>query len=264
MNFHKSRVVILCVLLYLFLSPIFHVAGIIGKDQRNEKEFPVIVIKKLKIIGGSGPIRSDSDIREEILYPKTAKLTWKDDFIRIEFELESNTASKNSQFAYKILGYQEDWIHIGNKKYIMLENLKAGNYEIQITGSNIEGVWSEVPASLKLELVPAFWKTSLFKGIIILVFVTIFSCAYCFFKKKYKTLAVGNINYSQIVGKYNLTKREIEILQLLLNGLGIADISQKLYISQSTVQKHIYSVYKKFNIKNRIQLFNVARRFSQK
>lgn len=252
----------MCLLLYLFLSPLFHVDGIMCQESVQEK-FPVIVIKKLKIFGGSGPIRSDSDIRKELLYPQTAKLTWKDDFIRIEFELEADTAPENCQFAYKILGFHEDWIQIGSKKYILLENLKAGHYEIQIIGSNSEGVWSEVPASLKLELVPAFWKTRLFQGIFICVFVALFLGAYSLFKRKYKNSVGKNIDYSRIVSKHDLTKRELEILQLLLNGLRIGDISQKLYISPSTVQKHIYSIYKKLKIKNRIQLFNVVRRFSE-
>ena len=51
-----------------------------------------------------------------------------------------------------------------------------------------------------------------------------------------------------------LTKREQEIVHLLCNGLTPAAISQKLYLSTSTVYKHISNTYAKLHISNRQEL----------
>lgn len=50
-----------------------------------------------------------------------------------------------------------------------------------------------------------------------------------------------------------LSKRELEILALLANGLTNREISRKLFISVATVKIHLVHIYGKLNVKNRIQ-----------
>lgn len=60
---------------------------------------------------------------------------------------------------------------------------------------------------------------------------------------------------SELAQKYMLTKREIEILELLLNGDTYQGISDKLIISVNTVKKHCSNIYQKCGVKNRNQIF---------
>lgn len=55
--------------------------------------------------------------------------------------------------------------------------------------------------------------------------------------------------------KLTLTKREKEVLNLIFNGLSNRKIAEMLFISRYTVTSHIHNIYKKFEIKNRIELF---------
>ncbi len=50
-----------------------------------------------------------------------------------------------------------------------------------------------------------------------------------------------------------LTDREKEIAKLLLEGLSYNEISKKLNITVRTVKAHAQSIYKKKNVKNRLQ-----------
>jgi DNA-binding CsgD family transcriptional regulator len=56
--------------------------------------------------------------------------------------------------------------------------------------------------------------------------------------------------------QYQLTNREKEIINLLIQGFQNKEISQKLFISESTVKTHIQNIYKKLGIQNRVQLVN--------
>lgn len=52
----------------------------------------------------------------------------------------------------------------------------------------------------------------------------------------------------------NLTAREIEIANLLCQGVSPANISKSLYISKSTTYKHIANIYDKMHVSNRQEL----------
>lgn len=53
-----------------------------------------------------------------------------------------------------------------------------------------------------------------------------------------------------------LTKREIEILEYLSKGNRNQDIADQLFISRSTVKKHIENIYLKLQLKSRVELVN--------
>lgn len=53
-----------------------------------------------------------------------------------------------------------------------------------------------------------------------------------------------------------LTKRELEILEMLSSGLVYKEIADKLNISSETVRKHVYNVYHKLHVSNRVEAVN--------
>jgi len=53
--------------------------------------------------------------------------------------------------------------------------------------------------------------------------------------------------------KHNLTNREVEILTLVTIGSKNDDIADKLCISPHTVKTHLYNVFKKINVADRLQ-----------
>lgn len=54
-----------------------------------------------------------------------------------------------------------------------------------------------------------------------------------------------------------ISQREKDVIDLVLAGLSNQEISEKLNISILTVKDHIYNIYKKTNVKNRVQLTNL-------
>jgi DNA-binding NarL/FixJ family response regulator len=53
-----------------------------------------------------------------------------------------------------------------------------------------------------------------------------------------------------------LSNREKEILEHLSRGLMYKEIAGVLFISQETVRKHVYHVYEKLHVSNRIEAVN--------
>lgn len=64
------------------------------------------------------------------------------------------------------------------------------------------------------------------------------------------------INASQGKPISILSNRENEILQLLAKGLLYKEIAGHLFISQETVRKHVYHIYEKLHVNNRVEAIN--------
>jgi DNA-binding NarL/FixJ family response regulator len=61
----------------------------------------------------------------------------------------------------------------------------------------------------------------------------------------------SEVKYKKPENIYQLSRREIEILQAMASGLSNFEISTKLFISQKTVKAHIYHIFKKMGVKSR-------------
>lgn len=57
---------------------------------------------------------------------------------------------------------------------------------------------------------------------------------------------------------FNLSKREVEVLELLKEGFDYNQIADKLFISPFTVRKHIENIYKKLQVNNKMQAVQKA------
>ncbi len=66
----------------------------------------------------------------------------------------------------------------------------------------------------------------------------------------------------RFVKKYNLTKRELEILRLITCAMSNKQIAQKLYISDQTVSVHRKNIMRKLGVSNTAGLIRVAYDFS--
>lgn len=53
-----------------------------------------------------------------------------------------------------------------------------------------------------------------------------------------------------------LTKKENEILKLLSQGYGNKEIGEQLFVSVNTVRTHVYRIYEKLHVNNRVEAVN--------
>ncbi|MEM8906924.1 MAG: response regulator transcription factor [Bacteroidota bacterium] len=67
-----------------------------------------------------------------------------------------------------------------------------------------------------------------------------------------------SINRDSIDQATDLSKREIEILKLLVNGQKYRQIADALFISPLTVKKHVSNIYDKLHVSNRAQVIQLV------
>lgn len=60
---------------------------------------------------------------------------------------------------------------------------------------------------------------------------------------------------------YSITPREKEVISCLRRGLSHNQTAEELFISSKTVETHIYSIYRKCGVKNKVELINILGRY---
>lgn len=61
---------------------------------------------------------------------------------------------------------------------------------------------------------------------------------------------------------FEVSSREIEVLQLLVDGYNYRDIGDKLFISYNTVKKHVANIYEKLQVTSKAQAIKVSHYFN--
>ncbi len=68
-----------------------------------------------------------------------------------------------------------------------------------------------------------------------------------------------NFNQDQ-VEKLGLSKRELDVLQLMAEGLSNQEISERLFVSLNTIKTHSAKVFEKMEVKRRTQAVEMGKR----
>ncbi|MBD2125603.1 PAS domain-containing protein [Microcoleus sp. ZQ-A2] len=123
-------------------------------DQvKYNPHIPPIVITDFKKFNES--VKLDKSISEI----ESIKLSYKDSFFGFEFAALDYTNPLKNQYAYKLEGFDKDWIYSGTRRYASYTNLDGGTYIFKVKGSNNDGVWNEEGNSIKILISPPPWKT---------------------------------------------------------------------------------------------------------
>ncbi|UCE74108.1 MAG: response regulator transcription factor, partial [Methanomassiliicoccales archaeon] len=112
------------------------------------------------------------------------------------------------------------------------------------------------------------WQNSSYTPIYLLVFTlkNIPPLIYWrnYLRKHYVTSAIpeaGTLTWTQFLTEHNISNREEEVIRHLSAGKSNKEISETLFISLQTVKDHIYRIYQKTDVKNRVQLINLIQSY---
>ena len=159
----------------LFFGGINGLNRFLPGNSKGDIQPPKVVITNMLLMNKSVPIASpaeqttDSQITEKntgfslaqtIHKTKSITLTHRDNIITFEFSALHFRNTKKNKFAYKLVGWDKDWVHTDYKnRRATYTNLPHGDYTFRVKASNSDSYWNEEGASLKITLLPPPWKT---------------------------------------------------------------------------------------------------------
>ena len=107
---------------------------------------------------------------------KEIKLNWDQSVFSFSFAAINYVHPKKNQYSYIMEGFEKDWNFTdASRRYVTYTNLDPGDYTFRVRASNNDGVWNNTGTSLKIIILPPWWKTLWFKILVLsaIVFLVI-------------------------------------------------------------------------------------------
>jgi signal transduction histidine kinase/ligand-binding sensor domain-containing protein len=137
------------------------------EEITSNPHVPQIALTDFKILHESvKPSPDNPFLKQSITYADEITLTHKENVITFEFASLIYNDPNQNQHAYKMEGFDEDWVYCGTRRSATYTNLDPGEYTFRVKGSNNDGLWNEEGTSIKLKISPPWHKTVLFKSLI--------------------------------------------------------------------------------------------------
>jgi len=152
--------------------------GVLGLNYFHSEDIkvdtvpPTVIIQKFSTRDSTIYIEAANPNSTFVIEYKNNNLSF--DFIAFNFR----DALKN-QYAYKMEGYDEDWIYAGTRRFASYTNLREGNYTFRVKAANSDGIWNEKGASMSIKILPPIGRT----WYAYLLYVILISCSVYFFSK---------------------------------------------------------------------------------
>ncbi|MDW5290294.1 two-component regulator propeller domain-containing protein [Formosa sp. PL04] len=126
----------------------------------DNKIIPEIVLTNFKLFNTEVQVNTThSPLTKHISKTENLVLNHDQSMLSFEFVALNYTTPENNEYAYKMEGFDADWNYIGHKREASYTNLDPGDYVFRVKASNNDGLWNETGTSLKITILPPFWKS---------------------------------------------------------------------------------------------------------
>jgi len=133
------------------------------EDVQQNTHMPPIMLTSFKKFDKTFKFAKAISRMKEII------LSHEDSYFSFEFSALDYANPWKNQYAYRLEGFDSDWIYSGNRAFASYTNLDPGKYIFYVKGSNNAGFWNERGATIKLKITPPYWETWWFISLLIII-----------------------------------------------------------------------------------------------
>jgi signal transduction histidine kinase/ligand-binding sensor domain-containing protein/DNA-binding response OmpR family regulator len=146
-------------------------------DELQDNEIPPkVMITNFKLFNETVIPGDETNIlKKRISETREIVLTHNQSNFTLEFVALNYILPEKNRYKYKLEGYSDEWVDLGNKRSISFMNLRNGKYVFRLIASNNDSVWNENGASLNITILPPPWMSDwAIAGYFILIAIMVF------------------------------------------------------------------------------------------
>ncbi len=116
-----------------------------------------VMFTDLKVSNNSVNPGKQSPISEQIAVAKEIRLKFGQNF-SISYITVNYTDAHQDKYSYILKGFDKEWNYVGKATTAYYTNIDPGTYEFLVRASDGRGHWSEKPTSIKVTILPPWWR----------------------------------------------------------------------------------------------------------
>lgn len=150
--------------------------GFVGFNPDHLKEIVLpsnVAIVDFQIFNTSQKVNGSSVLKKSIVYTEEINLNYKQSMFSFEFASLDFRKQGHIEYAYRLEGFDENWIFSGDKRFATYTNLSPGEYTFRVKTANGTMLSPEKGALVRVIIHPPFWRTKLAYVVYFLLLVTI-------------------------------------------------------------------------------------------
>ena len=150
---------------------------VIDPDKIQDSEtFSPVVFTDLHVNGTQiNPTMGDSPLKQSLAYSDEITLKYFQNSFLIDFSTFDYSDSGRTKYMYWLENYDKGWSTPSPLNFASFKYLNPGTYVLHVKSCNGAGVWNESETTLKIVIVPPFWKTNwAMLGYVLLLIVTLY------------------------------------------------------------------------------------------
>lgn len=120
---------------------------------------PSVVFTDFLIFNNSVKIEANSILQKNIFNTDEVTLSHKQNVFSFQFAALDYNNPGSIKYAYKMEGFDKEWIQSGTRRFITYTNLNPGNYTFKVKSTNSDGIWNSNETSLAVIITPPWWQT---------------------------------------------------------------------------------------------------------
>jgi diguanylate cyclase (GGDEF)-like protein len=112
---------------------------------------PPVVLTSVSV--GHRPVAGPADETRRL------NLGFRDKVVGLEFAALDFSAPHRNRFAYKLEGFDPEWVPLSGRRGVTYTNLNAGHYSFRLRAANRDGRWNEEGLAVGIDVAAAPWAT---------------------------------------------------------------------------------------------------------
>ena len=162
--------------------------GFVAFDPRTfaeNRQVPAVAITDFLLFNKEVSVgETDSPLKSSITFSDKVVLTADQNSFSFRIAALSYQAPRMNKLMYKLEGFDEGWLTIGESPLVTYSNLGYGDYVFKVKASNSDGVWNEQETSLHLSILPPFYLSGWAYCFYVLFFMGCLVCVIFYFKRR--------------------------------------------------------------------------------
>ncbi|MET2984300.1 ATP-binding protein [Aureibaculum conchae] len=133
------------------------VNSFLPKDLVKKESVAKLFINSIEILNKPASLIIPNQLNDKIENINTLKLNANQSSFSFQFSAIDNLLNSNYYYAYRLKGFDKDWITPRKERIATYTNIPSGNYTFEVRSGSKKGEWNIATKSIDINIKPQWW-----------------------------------------------------------------------------------------------------------